>query len=62
MSGVREVRARLAEPWVVGMYTHTHSWDLRFDAAEYYPYYALALGAGRGVRDAGGYVRWPDAE
>ena len=24
------------------MYTHTHSWDLRFDAAEYYPYYALA--------------------
>lgn len=42
MAGVREVRARLAEPWVVGMYTHTHSWDLRFDAAEYYPYYALA--------------------
>jgi predicted TIM-barrel fold metal-dependent hydrolase len=42
MAGVREVRARLAEPWVVGMYTHTHSWDLRFDAAEYFPYYALA--------------------
>lgn len=42
MAGVREVRARLAEPWVVGIYTHTHSWDLRFDAAEYYPYYALA--------------------
>jgi uncharacterized protein len=42
MAGVREVRARLAEPWAVGMYTHTHSWDLRFDAAEYYPYYALA--------------------
>ena len=42
MAAVREVRRRLAEPWVVGMYTHTHSWDLRFDAAEYYPYYALA--------------------
>ncbi len=42
MAGVREVRRRVREPWVVGMYTHTHSWDLRFDAAEYYPYYALA--------------------
>ncbi len=46
MAGVREVSRRLAEPWVVGMYTHTHSWDLRFDAAEYYPYYALASDAG----------------
>jgi predicted TIM-barrel fold metal-dependent hydrolase len=42
MAAVREVRRRLAEPWVVGMFTHTHSWDMRFDAAEYYPYYALA--------------------
>lgn len=42
MAGVREVRARLGEPWVVGMWAHTHSWDLRFDAPEYWPYYALA--------------------
>ncbi len=42
MAAVREVRRRLAEPYVVGMFTHTHSWDMRFDAAEYYPYYALA--------------------
>jgi predicted TIM-barrel fold metal-dependent hydrolase len=41
MGGVREARARLAEPWVVGTWLHTHSWDLRFDAAELYPYYAL---------------------
>jgi len=42
MAGVRAVRARLAQPWVVGIYTHTHSWDRRFDHADYYPYYALA--------------------
>jgi uncharacterized protein len=54
MAGVRQVRTRLAEPWVVGMYTHTHSWDLRFDAAEYYPYYALASEYGVGfVMQAG---------
>ena len=41
MAGVRELRARLAEPWVVGTYLHTHTWDRRLDAAEYYPYYAL---------------------
>jgi predicted TIM-barrel fold metal-dependent hydrolase len=46
LAAVREVRRRLQEPWVVGMYTHTHSWDLRFDAAEYYPYYALAADEG----------------
>ncbi len=41
MAGVRETRARLAEPWVAGLYLHTHSWDRRFDHADYYPYYAL---------------------
>jgi uncharacterized protein len=41
MAAVNEVRARLAEPWVVGMFNHTHSWDRRFDHADLYPYYAL---------------------
>ena len=41
MVGVRETRARLAEPWVVGCYLHTHSFDRRLDHADYYPYYAL---------------------
>jgi len=41
MKGVRELRAKLAEPWVAGFYLHTHSWDRRFDHADYYPYYAL---------------------
>ena len=41
MAAVRETRARLAEPWVVGLYVHTHSWDRRLDHADYYPYYAL---------------------
>lgn len=41
MPGVRDVRARLAEQWVVGLYVHTHSWDRRLDHADYYPYYAL---------------------
>jgi predicted TIM-barrel fold metal-dependent hydrolase len=41
MRGVRETRARLAEPWVAGVYIHTHSWDRRLDHADYYAYYAL---------------------
>jgi predicted TIM-barrel fold metal-dependent hydrolase len=41
MAGVREARERLANPWVVGFYIHTHSWDRRFDHPDYYPYYAL---------------------
>jgi uncharacterized protein len=41
MTAVRETRARLSEPWVVGLYLHTHSWDRRLDHADYYPYYAL---------------------
>ncbi len=42
MAAVRDLRRKVAQPWVVGIYSHTHSWDLRFDAAEYYPYYAIA--------------------
>jgi predicted TIM-barrel fold metal-dependent hydrolase len=45
MSGVREMRARLSEPWVVGCYLHTHSWDRRLDHADFYPYYALCAEA-----------------
>jgi predicted TIM-barrel fold metal-dependent hydrolase len=41
MAGVQEARERLANPWVVGFYIHTHSWDRRFDHPDYYPYYAL---------------------
>ena len=40
-AGVEEIRARLSQPWVVGLYIHTHSWDRRFDHPDYYPYYAL---------------------
>src|SRR4029077_5164452 len=42
IAGVQELAPRLADPWVVGCYLHTHSFDLPFDAAEYYPWYALA--------------------
>lgn len=41
MAGVDEAAAMLAEPWCVGLHTHTHSFDRRFDHADYYPYYAL---------------------
>ena len=41
MAGVRDLRGRLADPWVVGLYLHTHSWDRRLDHADLYPYYAL---------------------
>jgi len=46
MAGVRELRAHLAEPWVVGCYIHTHSWDRRLDHADYYPSYAACAEAG----------------
>jgi len=42
MTGVRETAARLRDPWVVGCYLHTHSWDRPLGHADYYPYYALA--------------------
>jgi len=45
MAGVREMRARLGEPWVVGCYLHTHSWDRRLDHADFYPFYAVCAEA-----------------
>jgi predicted TIM-barrel fold metal-dependent hydrolase len=47
MRGVRDVRARVDDPGVVGCYLHTHSWNRRLDHADYYPYYAVC--ADRGV-------------
>ncbi|MBJ21838.1 MAG: amidohydrolase family protein [bacterium] len=40
--GVDHAREIASQPWIVALHTHTHSFDLPFDAAEYYPYYALA--------------------
>jgi uncharacterized protein len=43
MAGVAEARRRVEQDSsVVGFYLHTHSWDLPFDAREYYPWYTLA--------------------
>ena len=46
MRGVGELRAHLADPWVVGCYLHTHSFDRRLDHADYFPFYAAASDAG----------------
>jgi uncharacterized protein len=42
MAGVRRAREVLANRWVAALWIHTHSFDRRFDHADYYPYYALA--------------------
>ena len=42
MAGVENARRALDASWMVALHSHTHSFDLRFDAPEYYPYYALA--------------------
>ena len=42
MRGVRRAERALEHPWVVGFYNHTHSFDRRFDHADFYPFYALA--------------------
>ncbi len=42
LAGVRRAADMLANEWVVGLHIHTHSWDRRFDHADYYPYYTLA--------------------
>jgi hypothetical protein len=41
MAGVDRAEEALAQPWMVGAYLHTHSFDRPFDHADHYPYYAL---------------------
>ena len=41
-AGVRAAAAQLGETACVGLHLHTHSFDLAFDRAELYPFYALA--------------------
>ena len=45
MRAVRDVRTHLADPWVVGCYLHTHSFDLPFDHADLYPFYTVCTDA-----------------
>jgi predicted TIM-barrel fold metal-dependent hydrolase len=47
MAGVRRAAQALDAEGAVALHIHTHSFDLRFDAPQYYPFYALA--AERGV-------------
>jgi predicted TIM-barrel fold metal-dependent hydrolase len=47
MAGVRRAAEALDQPWVVGLWNHVHSFDRRFDHADFYPVYALC--AERGV-------------
>ena len=42
MAGVARAERALEAPETVALHVHTHSFDLRLDAAEYYPFYALA--------------------
>jgi hypothetical protein len=42
IAGVRRARDVLENDWAVALHLHTHSFDRRFDHADYYPYYALA--------------------
>ena len=47
MAGVRRARQMVEDnDWIVGLWIHTHSFDRRFDHADYYPYYALAADLG----------------
>ena len=41
MDGVARAAEMLGQPWAVGFFIHTHSFDRRFDHADYYPFYAL---------------------
>jgi predicted TIM-barrel fold metal-dependent hydrolase len=49
MEGVRRAAEALAEPSVVALHYHTHSFDRGFDHRDMYPYYALAADAGVAV-------------
>ena len=46
LAGVRRADEALSQPWVVGAYLHTHSFDRPFDHADHYPFYALCAGHG----------------
>ena len=46
MSNVRLAEEALASENIVALHLHTHSFDRRFDDADYYPYYKLAADAG----------------
>lgn len=41
MEGVARTAEALDQDWVVGVYNHVHSFDRRFDHADFYPIYAL---------------------
>ncbi|MAG30671.1 MAG: hypothetical protein CL908_07260 [Deltaproteobacteria bacterium] len=41
-AGLDRAREMASRSWTVALHTHTHSFDLPFDHADYYPYYALA--------------------
>ena len=42
MEGVERAAEALSTEWCRGLHIHTHSFDRRFDDADYYPFYALA--------------------
>jgi uncharacterized protein len=46
MAGVRRAAEALDQPWVVGLWNHVHSFDRRFDHADFYPVYALCSDRG----------------
>lgn len=41
-AGLDRAREMVDRPYIVALHTHTHSFDLRLDHADYYPFYALA--------------------
>ncbi len=45
-AGVARFEEVLDQPWVVGAYLHTHSFDRPFDHADHYPFYAACARAG----------------
>jgi predicted TIM-barrel fold metal-dependent hydrolase len=46
IAGVRRSAEVLRREWVVGQYLHVHSFDRRFDHADFYPFYALSAELG----------------
>jgi uncharacterized protein len=46
MAGVRRSAEALRSEWVIGQYLHVHSFDRRFDHADFYPFYALSAEVG----------------